>query len=71
MTKWEYCAIRSNVGDGKNFLKFFDASGEGGPKEVSDAHQTIAQLGLEGWELVTLTQISQPDARVYYLKRPL
>ncbi len=71
MTKWEYCAIRSSIADGKDFLKLFSASAGEPPKEIKDVHQTIAKLGLEGWELVTLTQINQPDARVYYFKRPV
>lgn len=71
MTKWEYCAIRSNIEDDRNFLKHFTAdSDEGKVSEVEDVHQTTAQLGTEGWELVTLQQISDPDARVYYFKRP-
>ena len=66
-TTWEYCAIRANVNDNKKFLKYFDA---GKPETIEDVHATIARLGHDGWELVTLTQISQPDARVYYFKRP-
>ncbi|MDX1521855.1 MAG: hypothetical protein R3264_09525 [Anaerolineae bacterium] len=67
MTTWEYCAIRADINSGKNYLKFFS---EGSPSEIKDVHESCAQLGREGWELVTLTQISQPDSRVYYFKRP-
>ena len=67
MTTWEYCAIRADINSGKNYLKFFS---EGTPSEINDVHESCAQLGRDGWELVTLTQISQPDSRVYYFKRP-
>lgn len=66
--QWEYCAIRANINDSKKFLKIF---AEGKPSAIEDVHKTMVQLGQEGWELVTLTQISQPDARVYYFKRPV
>ncbi len=66
-TNWEYCAIRANVGGDKKFLKYFS---DGQKTPIEDIHGTIAALGREGWEMVTLTQISNPDARVYYFKRP-
>ncbi|MFQ5570641.1 MAG: hypothetical protein ACE5G0_13240 [Rhodothermales bacterium] len=68
VVKWEYCALRANINDGKKFLKYFAA---GKPSSIEDIHRTMAELGQEGWELVSLAQISQPDARVYYFKRPL
>ena len=70
MTKWEYCAIRANIGDDVKKLKFFNPTPEAEILDIEDVHQTIAKLGQEGWELVSLAQISQPDARVYYMKRP-
>ncbi len=65
--KWEYCAINDNLDKGKKFLKFF---AEGTPKEIGNVHQTMVELGQDDWELVTLTQINEPNARVYYFKRP-
>lgn len=65
MTKWEYCAIKSDAG-----LKYFSPSAEHTTEESNDIHQTIAQLGLDGWELVGLTQIAPSNAVVYYFKRP-
>ena len=70
MTKWEYCAIRASV-DGKvKKLKSFSPTGEHSASDIEDVHLEIAKLGNESWELVTLTQISNPDSRVYYFKRP-
>ena len=65
---WEYCAINDHLDKKKKFLKFF---AEGKPSEIEDVHKTMVKLGQEGWELVTLTQISEPNARVYYFKRPI
>ncbi len=67
MTTWEYCAIRADINSGKNYLKFFC---EGAASEIPDVHKACHELGQKGWEMITLTQISQPDSRVYYFKRP-
>ncbi len=68
MKKWEYCAIRANIENKKKFLKYFDTT-EHKLVEIEDPHTTIAQLGEDGWEMINLVQISNPDARVYYFKR--
>jgi hypothetical protein len=70
MTKWEYCAIRASVNGEVMKLKYFSPTPEAKVVDINDVHQSIARLGQEGWEMVSLTQISQPDARVYYFKRP-
>ncbi len=69
MTKWEYCAIRASVNGEVMKLKYFSPSPEAKVVDINDVHQSIARLGEEGWEMISLTQISQPDARVYYFKR--
>lgn len=73
MSNWEYCAIRASV-DGKlKKLKFFSSVGEHRVEDIEDTHLEIAKLGTDGWELVTLTQISpsgNSDSWVYYFKRP-
>ncbi|MCE7736288.1 MAG: hypothetical protein GPJ54_15515 [Candidatus Heimdallarchaeota archaeon] len=68
-TIWQYCAINDNIDKKVKKLKFFDADGNHKVSEIQDVHMEIAKLGNEGWELVTLQQISQPNARVYYLKK--
>lgn len=68
-TTWQYCAINDNIDKKVKKLKFFDADGNHKVSEIQDVHLEIAKLGNEGWELVTLQQISQPNARVYYLKK--
>ncbi len=70
MSKWEYCAIRDSLtGEGRK-LKFFSSTPDAKVEDIDDVHKSIAKLGEDGWEMVSLTQISQPDARVYYFKRP-
>ena len=66
---WQYCAIRMNIDGSAKKLKYFDAEGNHKGSDIEDPHKEIAKLGLEGWELVSLTQIQKPDARVYYFKR--
>ncbi len=71
MSSWEYCAIRDMIGSEVTKLKFFSTGPDSEIRDIDDVHQTIAQLGQDGWEMVSLVQISQPDARVYYFKRPV
>lgn len=68
--KWEYCAIRADVGGGAMKLKFLSKGPDPEIRDISDVHTTMATLGEDGWELISLAQISEPDARVYYFKRP-
>ncbi len=70
MTKWEYCAIRASINGEVMKLKYFSSTPDAKVVDIDDVHQSIAKLGEDGWEMVTLAQISQPDARVYYFKRP-
>ncbi|MHA2092852.1 MAG: hypothetical protein ACW98K_18555 [Candidatus Kariarchaeaceae archaeon] len=70
MTTWEYCAIRVNIDDGKKFLKYFDTTAHK-TVNIEDPHASIAQLGEDGWEMVNLAEITNPNARVYYFKRKL
>jgi hypothetical protein len=71
MKRWEYSAIRDNLGSDVKKLKYFSNGPDSEIQDVDDVHRTIAQLGKDGWEMVSLVQISQPDARVYYFKRRL
>ncbi len=68
MQSWEYCAIRANLSDDKKFLKYFDTN-EHKTVKIEDPHTAIAQLGEDGWEMISITELSEPKARVYYFKR--
>ena len=70
MLKWQYCAIKEDLGEGKTKkLKYFSSSGDHKGSKLDDIHQQIAILGEDGWELLTLTEISNPAGRVYYFKK--
>ena len=72
MSKYEYCAIKQNLeGEKKTKLKFLDAEGNHKFTEISDIQRNIAQLGMNGWEMVSFSEISHPSARVYYFKKKL
>lgn len=76
MQRWEYCELRQEITQGvmhRQYILFYRA---GRPsEEVNFAHRdsAIAQLGLEGWEMVgTVGSFAQdsPGFRVFF-KRPL
>lgn len=65
-TRWEYCQARGYQ-DITVIHYYRNVSGAPSDDGVSDRWiwQALAQLGEEGWELVSVSQ------SVYYLKRPL
>ena len=66
---WKYCAIRAQIDGSIKKLKFFDADGNHKVTDIKDPHLEIAKLGQDGWEMVTLTEITNPNSRVYYFKK--
>jgi hypothetical protein len=70
MQKWEYCAIRADLRGEVKKLKFLSSGPDSEIQDIADVHMTMASLGEQGWEMISLIQISEPDARVYYFKRP-
>ena len=66
---WLYCAINDNLTNNSKKLKLFYPDGNHHVTEIQDVHKEIAKLGKKGWELITLQQITQPNARVYYFKK--
>ena len=86
MMKWEYAKVVRTFHNGKpkNWIEVMRQK-ERLPvgEESSDISKAMAQLGLEGWELVTLiksdevvetldpTHAIQVKATEYYFKRPL
>ena len=64
MTKWEYCSVVSAM---DVTLTYF---GQGSAKRMeANARQIVANLGKEGWELVTV--VYDESKWEYFLKRPL
>jgi hypothetical protein len=68
MLKWEYCVIEISQ-DGEAKVIYISPPGEKHRAEaIEEIYQALAQLGLEGWELVTHTLTGVTE--YYTLKRP-
>jgi hypothetical protein len=68
MTKWEYCVIDIEA-DGQAKVVYLQPPAEKHRSEaIEEIYQVIAQLGLEGWELVSHTLT---EAEYFTFKRPL
>ena len=65
MQRWEFCALSFNQDRG--YLAAFKKATE--TIEVADYLATIEELGLNGWELVTLN--TNNYGTTYTFKRPL
>jgi len=65
MQRWEFCALSFNQDRG--YLTAFKKAAE--TIEVADYLATIEELGLNGWELVTLS--TNNYGTTYTFKRPL
>jgi hypothetical protein len=79
MNKWEYCSLDWYNGRGY-VLTFFKSNGavstdlkkdklKGDKNDWESGHRTIAELGLDGWELVSHDQ--EVGRSSLYFKRPL
>jgi hypothetical protein len=68
MIKWEYCIVDiSPQGEAK--VVYLKPVGQKHRAErIEEIYQVLAQLGLEGWELVSHTQTI---SEYFTLKRPL
>jgi hypothetical protein len=74
--QWEYALLKESssleTGDQAALVYLRPAKPES--QEVALPSTTIAQLGTQGWELVTVTTAIMPDGdrnTTYYFKRPL
>jgi hypothetical protein len=73
---WEYCELRQEIAQGimhRQYILFYHV-GEGAKEvRVINREQAIAQLGMEGWEMVGTSGSFMHDSsgfRVFF-KRPL
>lgn len=78
MTKWEYRRIIVPSGGGDPFMQFLHTTKEACIHETIEAVETtVAQLGRDGWEMVSCTQVwavgttALPVYISYYFKRPI
>ena len=51
------------------YLKLLGSPQE--PEQIVDLGKTISQLGRDGWELASHSQITAPTAEVFYFKREI
>lgn len=75
--QWEYCEIRQNISQGilhEQFILFYRSGHNNSIEErFVNREGAIAQLGLEGWEMVGVMGSFEHDSggfRVFF-KRPL
>ena len=55
MTKWEYCELRQEIAQGvmhRQYILFYRAGEPSREVTGTNRENAIAQLGLEGWEMV-------------------
>ena len=70
MDTYEYCSIKEEFeGDKKATLDIYDAEGRHKQAGVEDLQRNIAQLGKNGWEMISVTQLSDPKSLVYFFKK--
>ncbi|NLX09234.1 MAG: hypothetical protein GXY36_06225 [Chloroflexi bacterium] len=53
--QWEYCELRQEIAQGvmhRQYILFYRAGEEAEYVAVTNREAAIAQLGLEGWEMV-------------------
>lgn len=73
---WEYCEIRQEITQGvmhRQYILFYRAGEVSEEISITNREMAIAQLGLEGWEMVGTTGSFMTDSsgfRVFF-KRPL
>lgn len=81
MQRWEYAELQYDFNGSYYYVIFFKVTGSSvvdvkqdkklGDKSHSDARRrAIAQLGLDGWELVS-SHAGSPYLETLYFKRPL
>lgn len=72
MPNWEYCTVVHLINrdgwDGFYFPPGTPVKAGGYGKSIMSAQEKIAELGNEGWELVSVTQPYQVETR-YHFKR--
>lgn len=73
---WEYCEIRQEIAQGvmhRQYILFYRAGEVSDEVAITNRETAIAQLGLEGWEMVnTMGSFAEDSSgfRVFF-KRPI
>ncbi len=73
MQKWEYCTLTINYAATSYDIHFLRADGAHRHTNALDTvnyHKEFAALGMDGWELVGITEVPGIYA-THYFKRPI
>ena len=76
MVKWEYCELRQDIAQGvmhRQYIVFCHPGEPGQEVTVTNRENAIAQLGLEGWEMIGTSggfMLDSSGFRIFF-KRPL
>ncbi|MCD4684402.1 MAG: hypothetical protein K8S97_00510 [Anaerolineae bacterium] len=73
---WEYCELRQEITQGvmhRQYILFYHAGEVSHEQTVTHRDSAIAQLGLEGWEMVGTVGSFALDSSGFriYFKRPI
>lgn len=72
---WEYCELRQEIAEGvmhRQYILFYEVGAPSREVRVTHRDSAIAQLGLEGWEMVGTVGSFATDSsgfRIYFKRR--
>jgi hypothetical protein len=73
---WEYCELRQEIAQGvmhRQYIVFYRVGEQAEEVQITNRESAIAQLGLEGWEMVGTSGSFTHDSSGFriFFKRPL
>lgn len=76
LQRWEYCELRLEIAQGvlhRQYILFYRAGEPAQEMSITSRERAVAQLGLEGWEMVGTSGSFMADSSGFYIffKRPL
>lgn len=74
--RWEYCELRQEIAQGvmhRQYILFYKAGEPSEEINLTNREHAIAQLGLEGWEMVGTSGSFMHDSSGFriFFKRPI
>lgn len=74
--RWEYCELRQEITQGvmhRQYILFYRASEPSEEVSLTNREHAIAQLGLEGWEMIGTSGSFMVDSSGFriFFKRPV
>jgi hypothetical protein len=76
LQRWEYCELRQEIAQGvmhRQYILFYRTSETPEEVQITNRESAIAQLGLEGWEMVGTSGSFAHDSSGFriFFKRPI